>query len=97
MRLLAMFASKLNILYSRRILETHDLPYPSSHTSSVIMEIVYGYNVDPNGDPFVAMVEQALEGARIIGNEGIFLVDYIPGLKYLPREFLFISPSEGSH
>lgn len=57
------------------------------HTSSVIMEIVYGYNVDPNGDPFVAMVEQALEGARIIGNEGIFLVDYIPGLKYLPRWF----------
>ncbi|PBK75824.1 cytochrome P450 [Armillaria solidipes] len=57
------------------------------HTSSVIMEIVYGYNVDPNGDPFVEMVDQALEGARLIGNEGIFLVDYIPGLKYLPRWF----------
>ncbi|KAK0223378.1 cytochrome P450 [Armillaria fumosa] len=54
------------------------------HTSSVIMEIVYGYNVDPNGDPFVEMVDRALEGARIIGNEGIFLVDYIPSLKYLP-------------
>ncbi|KAK0480063.1 cytochrome P450 [Armillaria novae-zelandiae] len=57
------------------------------HTSSVVMKIVYGYTVDQNGDPFVEMVDQALEGARIIGNEGVFLVDYIPSLKYLPRWF----------
>ncbi|PBK75890.1 cytochrome P450 [Armillaria solidipes] len=55
------------------------------YAGSVIMKIVYGYDVDANGDKFVELADRALESARIIGNVGTFLVDYIPSLKYLPR------------
>ncbi|KAK0446297.1 cytochrome P450 [Armillaria borealis] len=57
------------------------------HSGSVIMKIVYGFDVDPNGDHFVGLVDRAMESARVIGNMGIFVVDYIPSLKYLPRWF----------
>ncbi|KAK0469623.1 cytochrome P450 [Desarmillaria tabescens] len=57
------------------------------HAGSIIMKTVYGYDVDPNGDRFVGIVDRAMESIRIIGNIGTFLVDYIPGLKYLPRWF----------
>ncbi|KAK0500317.1 cytochrome P450 [Armillaria luteobubalina] len=81
---------RVTLVLLQQLLKTPDdfARHVRYHTSSVIMEIVYGYNVDPNGDPFVEMVDQALEGARIIGNEGMFLVDYIPSLKYLPRTHL---------
>ncbi len=56
------------------------------------MKTVYGYNVDPNGDRFVELADRALEGIRIVGNVGSVLVDYVPILKYLPREFwLFVN------
>ncbi|KAK0480064.1 cytochrome P450 [Armillaria novae-zelandiae] len=57
------------------------------HAGSVIMKTVYGYDVDPNGDRFVEIVDRALESIRIIGNMGTFLVDSIPSLRYLPRWF----------
>ncbi|SJL09800.1 related to cytochrome P450 CYP2 subfamily [Armillaria ostoyae] len=57
------------------------------HAGSVIMKIVYGFDVNPNGDQFVGLVDRALESARIVGNVGTFVVDYIPSLKYLPRWF----------
>ncbi|KAK0469621.1 cytochrome P450, partial [Desarmillaria tabescens] len=57
------------------------------HAGSVIMKTVYGYDVDPNGDRFVELVDRAMESVRIIGNVGTFLVDYIPSMKYLPRWF----------
>ncbi|KAK0463550.1 cytochrome P450 [Desarmillaria tabescens] len=55
------------------------------HAGSVIMKIVYGYDADADGDKFVESVDEALESVRIIGNVGVFLVDYIPWLKYLPQ------------
>ncbi|KAK0223367.1 cytochrome P450 [Armillaria fumosa] len=57
------------------------------HAGSIIMKTVYGYDVNPNGDQFVGLVDQAMESIRIAGNVGSFLVDYIPSLKYLPRWF----------
>ncbi|SJL09806.1 related to cytochrome P450 CYP2 subfamily [Armillaria ostoyae] len=57
------------------------------HAGSVIMKIVYGFDVNPNGDQFVGLADRALESARIIGNMGTFAVDFIPSLKYLPRWF----------
>ncbi|KAK0501134.1 cytochrome P450 [Armillaria luteobubalina] len=54
------------------------------HAGAVIMKIVYGYDVDPNGDRFVKLVGRAVESARDFGNPGACLVDYIPNLKYLP-------------
>ncbi|KAK0501132.1 cytochrome P450 [Armillaria luteobubalina] len=55
------------------------------HAGSVIMKTVYGYDVDPNGDRFVDLVNQAQESIHVAGNVGAFLVDYIPKLQYLPR------------
>ncbi|KAK0480066.1 cytochrome P450 [Armillaria novae-zelandiae] len=57
------------------------------HAGSVIMKIVYGYDVNPDGDQFVELVDRAMESARIAGNQGTFVVDYIPSLRYLPRWF----------
>ncbi|KAK0193917.1 cytochrome P450 [Armillaria mellea] len=57
------------------------------HAGSIIMKTVYGYDVNPNGDQFVGLVDRAMESIRITGNVGTFLVDYIPSLKYLPRWF----------
>ncbi|KAK0236042.1 cytochrome P450 [Armillaria nabsnona] len=57
------------------------------YAGSIIMKTVYGYDVNPNGDQFVGLVDRALESVRITGNVGTFLVDYIPSLKYLPRWF----------
>ncbi|KAK0196555.1 cytochrome P450 [Armillaria mellea] len=57
------------------------------YAGSVIMKLVYGYDVDVDGDEFVELVDRALEGVRVAGNVGDFLVDYIPRLKYLPRWF----------
>ncbi|SJL09796.1 related to cytochrome P450 CYP2 subfamily [Armillaria ostoyae] len=68
------------------------------HAGSIIMKIVYGYDVNPNGDTFVGLVDRAMESARIIGNLGTFLVDYIPSLQYLPRWFpgtKFMSLADG--
>ncbi|KAK0222604.1 cytochrome P450 [Armillaria nabsnona] len=55
------------------------------HAGSIIMKTVYGYDVDPNGDQFVELVDRAQESIHAVGNVGAFLVDYIPSLKYLPR------------
>ncbi|PBL03463.1 cytochrome P450 [Armillaria gallica] len=57
------------------------------HAGSIIMKTVYGYDVNPDGDQFVGLVDRAMESLRVTGNVGTFLVDYIPGLKYLPRWF----------
>ncbi len=54
------------------------------------MKIVYGFDVNPDGDHFVELVDRALASARIVGNVGTFVVDYIPSLKYLPRELTFL-------
>ncbi|KAK0465901.1 cytochrome P450, partial [Desarmillaria tabescens] len=54
-------------------------------TGSVVMKTIYGYDVDPNGDHFVELVDQAQESVHAAGNMGAFLVDYIPNLQYLPR------------
>ncbi|KAK0185198.1 cytochrome P450 [Armillaria mellea] len=54
------------------------------HAGSIIMKTVYGYDVDPNGDRFVELVDRAQEGIHAVGNVGTFIVDYIPSLKYLP-------------
>ncbi len=87
MRSLAMFDSKL-YMYRQHVLKSS--PWSSSYAGSVIMKVVYGYDVDADGDRFVELVDRGLEGVRIAGNVGTFLVDYIPSLKYLPREFMFL-------
>ncbi len=57
MRLFAMFASKLYI-YRQHVLKSSR---SSSYTGSVIMKVVYGYDVDADGDKFVELVDRVLE------------------------------------
>ncbi|KAG7087440.1 hypothetical protein E1B28_013406 [Marasmius oreades] len=57
------------------------------HSGGIILEIVYGYRIKDNDDPYVNLVDNALVGLREAGAHGSFLVDYIPILKYLPTWF----------
>ncbi|KAK0211383.1 cytochrome P450 [Desarmillaria ectypa] len=54
------------------------------YAGSAIMKTVYGYDVEPNGDRFVHLADQAVSSLRDGGTEGTFLVDYLPFLKYVP-------------
>ncbi|KAF9261907.1 cytochrome P450 [Marasmius fiardii PR-910] len=58
-----------------------------AHAGGIILEIVYGYHIQDDDDPYVKMADDALVGAREAGIPGSFLVDYIPLLKYLPTWF----------
>ncbi|KAK0500321.1 cytochrome P450 [Armillaria luteobubalina] len=73
----------------QQLLESPDDTYHHvrHHAGSIIMKIVYGYDVNPHGDRFVGLVNRVQESARVTGNVGTFLVDYIPILRYLPRWF----------
>ncbi|KAK0459289.1 cytochrome P450 [Desarmillaria tabescens] len=57
------------------------------HAGSIIMKIVYDYDVDPDGDVFVRLADQSNEALRIGGTEGTFLVDYLPILSRVPDWF----------
>ncbi|KAK0469620.1 cytochrome P450 [Desarmillaria tabescens] len=80
---------KATLVLLQQLLKSPDefVRHGRHHAGSVIMKTVYGYDVDPNGDRFVVLVDRAMESLRIIGNVGTFLVDYIPSMKYLPRWF----------
>ncbi|GJE97958.1 cytochrome P450 [Phanerochaete sordida] len=53
-------------------------------TASIILGIVFGMELQPNSDPYVAMAEKALNGMASVGNVGSYMVDYLPWLKYVP-------------
>ncbi|KAF9260434.1 cytochrome P450 [Marasmius fiardii PR-910] len=57
------------------------------HTGGIILEIVYGYHIKDNNDPYVKMADEALVGVTQAGIPGSFLVDFIPLLKYVPAWF----------
>ncbi|TFL03965.1 cytochrome P450 [Pterulicium gracile] len=56
-----------------------------NHAGRIIMKIVYGYDIKDEGDHYVWLID---EHFRIINERcdigSIFLVDYIPSLRYLP-------------
>ncbi|KAF9261902.1 cytochrome P450 [Marasmius fiardii PR-910] len=58
-----------------------------THSGGIILEIVYGYHIQDNADPYVQLADNAIEAAREADVPGSFLVDYIPLLKYLPAWF----------
>ncbi len=60
--------------------------HSSSHSGSIIMKTVYGYDIDPSGDTFVDLGDRGIESVRRTANVGSFLFDYIPSLKYLSRK-----------
>ncbi|KAJ8077943.1 hypothetical protein PM082_000144 [Marasmius tenuissimus] len=57
------------------------------HAGSIILQIIYGYSIQPVNDPYLRLVHNALEGTLKAINHGSFWVDYLPSLKYVPAWF----------
>jgi hypothetical protein len=49
--------------------------------------MTYSINVRPYNDPYIKMVEEAMEAVAELLIAGAFLVDIIPVLKYVPEWF----------
>ncbi|KAF8512830.1 cytochrome P450 [Hysterangium stoloniferum] len=57
------------------------------YAGATIMEVVYGIQVQPEGDRYIEIAEKAAFGVAEVMNAGTFLVDIWPWLKYLPEWF----------
>ncbi|KAK0469549.1 cytochrome P450 [Desarmillaria tabescens] len=81
--------TKATLVLLQQLLKSPDecFHHVRHHAGSIIMKTVYGYDVEPNGDRFVHLADQALTSIRVAGAEGTFLVDYLPILKYIPDWF----------
>jgi hypothetical protein len=49
-----------------------------------IFSVVYGIDVLPEGDPYIAMAEKCIQSASVAAVPGTFLVDTFPWLRYVP-------------
>ena len=58
--------------------------------AAIIMQIIYGHQVAPEGDVFVTLADRALETLGHAGIFGTYLVDYIP-LRASPSYVLSVS------
>ncbi|KAL4789294.1 cytochrome P450 [Aspergillus venezuelensis] len=70
-----------------RVLETPGdlVRHIRTETGAVILKIAYGYNINPRGpDPLVSLANEALENFSVAGTPGVWIVDAVPILKYLP-------------
>ncbi|KAK0469518.1 cytochrome P450 [Desarmillaria tabescens] len=73
----------------RQLLQSSDnfFQHVRHHAGSIIMKTVYGYDVEPDDDPFVNLVDQAMTSIRLSLTYGVFLVDLLPILKNIPDWF----------
>ncbi|KAK0236165.1 cytochrome P450 [Armillaria nabsnona] len=73
----------------RQLLQSPDnlFQHVRHHAGSIIMKTVYGYDVEPDGDRFVDLVDQAMISVRLGLTNGTFLVDLLPILKNVPDWF----------
>ncbi|GJE96472.1 cytochrome P450 [Phanerochaete sordida] len=53
-------------------------------SGSAMLDVMYGMDVDPRGDERMDVVERAVATVPELFNQGLYLVDIIPILKYLP-------------
>ncbi|KAL0567556.1 hypothetical protein V5O48_014442, partial [Marasmius crinis-equi] len=56
-------------------------------SGAIILKLVYGYTLQTENDPYMALAAKAMEGLRQVVNHGSFVVDYLPILKLLPSWF----------
>ncbi|KAH7883679.1 cytochrome P450 [Phlebopus sp. FC_14] len=52
--------------------------------AAIVMKMSYGHEVADEGDFFVTLADEALQGLGKAGIFGTFFVDYLPILKYIP-------------
>ncbi|KAI0920500.1 hypothetical protein AcV5_010217 [Taiwanofungus camphoratus] len=53
-------------------------------TAAIIMNIVYGHQMAPEGDRYVTLADEAMSSGSNAGIFGTYMVDYIPFLRYIP-------------
>lgn len=58
------------------------------HAASVILRVVYGYDVKSDHDHYVALAHEAVVGLSQTINVGSYLVDFLPSLRYIPCKFI---------
>ncbi|KAF9260456.1 cytochrome P450 [Marasmius fiardii PR-910] len=58
-----------------------------THFGGIILEIVYGYRVQEDNDPYVKLADNAMAGFKEVAGFGTFFVDFVPMLKYVPAWF----------
>jgi hypothetical protein len=56
-----------------------------SYSGSIILSIAYGIEVESENDPYVALVEQAMDALNDAARSGVYLVDSLPWLRFLPK------------
>ncbi|KAF5341606.1 hypothetical protein D9758_014087 [Tetrapyrgos nigripes] len=54
---------------------------------ATILSIAYGIEAQPENDPFIDLVEKALQSIAFAANSGSYLVDQLPVLKHIPDWF----------
>ncbi|TFK74290.1 cytochrome P450 [Pluteus cervinus] len=60
---------------------------------SITLDLLYGYDIGPNGDPSFDLAERVLHRTNRALQPGVFAVNSFPMLKHLPRWF----PGAGFH
>lgn len=60
---------------------------PRSSSGAVIMSVVYGYDVNPHGDPFIEIAEATIANFTTGLTPGNFLVNVLPLLQLVPSWF----------
>ncbi|KAF9261882.1 cytochrome P450 [Marasmius fiardii PR-910] len=58
-----------------------------AQTGGIILEVLYGYHIQDDNDPYINLSDGMLVAVRQAGILGSFLVDYIPILKHIPAWF----------
>ncbi|TFK36245.1 cytochrome P450 [Crucibulum laeve] len=51
----------------------------------ITLSLAYGINIRPSNDPFIELAEHAITGLAESATPGLFLVDALPFLKYIPE------------
>ncbi|KAJ7786209.1 cytochrome P450 [Mycena metata] len=57
------------------------------HAGNVILNVVYGYELQSENDPYVHLAHEAMKGLNQAVHPGSFFVDFLPALRYLPSWF----------
>ena len=62
----------------------HNLSTSNRLVGATTLRIAYGYTVQEGTDPLLTLVEEASHSAEAVMTPGIWLVDTLPFLRYLP-------------
>ncbi|KAG7089339.1 hypothetical protein E1B28_011031 [Marasmius oreades] len=63
------------------------LDHVREQAGSIVLKIVYGYNLQTANDPYIQLANNAIEALIETTVPGTFLVDFLPVLKYVPSWF----------